>query len=207
MARRETRARTIEGRETMRIQAVCIALCALAPVTASAGSHFDIHYTPMATFGDDEVAAKGDGFGARLRGDAGTLMYGFEYSTADYSIIDESVDQLRFGIGMQTGDVASFHGEYVKFEILGTDADGFGAHVQFGQQANAGAGAFLRLGYLSMDADGVGVDGFEYTVGANFPVGTVRGLLEYRASLLEDEDGFELYLEDLHVGVSVPFGG
>jgi len=186
----------------MRIQAVCIAVCALLPVTASAGNHFDFHYTPMATFGDDEVAAKGDGFGVRLQGDADTLLYGFEYSTADFSIIDESVDQLRAGVGLKASDVASFHVEY-----LGTDADGFGGHVQFAQQTDEGAGGYLRLGYLSMDADGIGVDGFEYSLGATFPVGSVRGLLEYRASLLEDEDGFKLHLADVHLGISVPFGG
>ena len=190
----------------MRIQAVCIALCALVPATASAGNRFDLFYSPLATFGDSEVAAKGDGFGARVQGESGTLLFGFEYSTADYTLIDESVDQLRLGVGMKAGDAASIHGQYLMFDILGTDADGFGAHVQFARQNDEGAGGFFRLGYLSMDADGIGVDGIEYSVGATFPVGTMHGLLEYRASLLEDEDGFELHLEDLHLGISIPFG-
>lgn len=191
----------------MRIQAVCVALCAMAPMAASAGNRIDLHYTPMATFGDDEVAAKDDGFGARLRVDADTLLLGFEYSTADYSVIDESVDQIRISVGVKAGDAASVHGEYLKWDILGTDADGFGAHVQFGGQPDEeGAGGYLRLGYLKLDADGVTVDGFEYTVGAGFPLSSVRGFIEFRSSQLEDEDGFKLFLEDLHVGISMPFG-
>ena len=190
----------------MRIQAVCIALCALAPMAASAGNRIELHYTPMATFGDDEVAAKDDGFGARLRVDTDTLLLGFEYSTADYAVIDESVDQIRFGVGVKAGDMASVHGEYLKWDILGTDADGFGAHVQFGSPSDEGAGGYFRLGYLKLDADGVTVDGFEYTVGAGFPLSSVRGFVEFRSSQLEDEYGFKLFLEDLHVGISMPFG-
>lgn len=190
----------------MRIQAVCIALCALAPMAANAGNQIDLLYTPMATLGDDEVAAKDDGFGARLRVEVDTLLLGFEYSTADYSIIDESVDQIRLTGGVKVGDMASVHGEYLKWDILGTDADGFGAHIQFGGPSDEGAGGYFRLGYLKLDADGVSIDGFEYTVGAGFPLGSVRGFVEFRSSQLEDEDGFKLFLEDLHVGISFPFG-
>jgi hypothetical protein len=192
--------------KVMRIQAVCIALCAMAPVAASAENRLNLFYTPMATLGDDEVAAKDDGFGARLRVEADNVLVGFEYSTADYGIIDESVDQLRFGLGIKAGETASVHGEYLKWDILGTDADGFGAHVQFGGQADDGAGGYLRLGYLKLDADGTTIDGFEYAVGAEFPLGSTRGMLEFRSSQLEDEDGFKLFLEDLRVGISVPLG-
>jgi hypothetical protein len=190
----------------MRIQAVCIALCALAPMAASAGNEIDLHYTPMATLGDDEVAAKDDGFGARLNVDTDVLLLRFEYSKADYSIIDESVDQIRIGAGVKAGDFASVHGEYLQWDILGTDADGFGAHIQFGRPSDEGAGGYFRLGYLTLDADGTTVDGFEYTIGAAFPISTVRGFVEFRSSQLEDEDGFKLFLEDLHVGLSFPFG-
>jgi len=194
----------------MRIQAVCIALCAMAPVAASAdGNRLDLHYTPIATFGDDEVAAKGDGFGARLHVESGPLLVNFEYSTADYSVFDDSVDQLRAGVGMAIGDAASIHAEYLKWDIFGTDTDGFGAHVQLGRVDRKGAGGYLRLGYLRLEADDPAsskIDGFEYAVGASVPLGTVRGLLEFRSSRLEDESGFEFFLEDLHLGVTVPFG-
>ncbi|MGH8481537.1 MAG: hypothetical protein ACRES8_03655 [Nevskiaceae bacterium] len=193
----------------MRIQAVCIALCAMAPVAANAGNRLDLHYTPIATLGDDEIAAKGDGFGARVHVKSGTALVDFEYSTTDFN--DESLDQLRVGLGMEAGESASVHAEYLKWDIFGTDADGFGAHVQFGRPADRGAGGYLRLGYLWMEADdsvsgSIELDGFEYAVGASFPLGTVRGLLEFRSSLLEDEDGFEFFLEDLHLGITVPFG-
>ena len=195
----------------MRIQAMCIALCAMAPMAASAdGNRIEVHYTPMASFGDDEAAAKGDGFGARANVESGALLLGFEYSTADYPLFDEDIDQLRLSVGGKAGDFASFHVQYLKWDIFGTDADGFGGHVQLGQPSARDGGGYLRLGYLSLETDdfgGIGIDGFEYAAGATFPLGgAVQALLEFRSSLLEDEDGFKLYLEDLHLGISVPFG-
>ena len=192
----------------MRIQAMCLALCAMVPMAANAdGGWLDLHYTPIATIGDDEVAAKGDGFGARLHAEPGTALLNLEYSTADYSVFDESIDQLRLGLGLRAGESASIHAEYVDLDFLGEATDGFGVHVQFGQSAESGAGAYLRLGYLWLEGDNTGeIDGIEYAVGGRYPLGSVLGLLEFRSSRLEDEFGFEAYLEDLHLGIAVPFG-
>lgn len=191
----------------MRFHAVCIALCAMMPAAASAAG-LDVHYMPTATFGDDEVAVKGDGFGARLEGKLETLLVHLEYSTADYSLIDDGIDQLRGGIGIVTGDAASLHAEYLKLEVFGEDVDGFGAHLQLGRPDPKRAGGYLRLGYLMLEDDfGGELDGIEYTVGAHFPMGSVQGLLEFRSTRLEDQDGFEFFLEDLHLGVTVPFDG
>ncbi len=194
-------------RETlMRFHAVCIALCLMMPAAASAEG-LDLHYMPAATFGDDEVAAKGDGFGARLEAKLETLLVHLEYSTADYSIIDDGIDQLRVGVGLVTGETASLHAEYLKLDVLGVDVDGFGAHLQLGRPDPRSAGGYLRLGYLKLEDNfGAELDGMEYAVGARYPMGSVQGLLEFRSTRLEDEGGLKLFLDDLHLGVTVPFG-
>jgi hypothetical protein len=190
----------------MRFRAACIALSAMIPAAASADG-LDLFYMPLATLGDDEVAAKGDGFGARFEAGLDTVLVHVEYSTADYSIIDDGIDQLRGGLGLVAGDNASLHAEYLKLDVFGENVDGFGAHLQLGRPGRERAGGYLRLGYLKLEDDfGSELDGFEYTVGARLPMGSVQGLLEFRSTRLEDQDGFEFFLDDLHFGVTVPFG-
>ena len=193
------------------MRALCLALCALLPTVASAEG-LDLHYMPTATYGDDEFAIKGDGFGARLEAKLETFWVHVEYSTTDYPVADDGVDQLRGGIGVVSGDTTSLHAEYLKLDVLGDDVDGYGGYFQVGRPDPRRAGGYLRVGYLWLDVEDDGfapteLEGFEYTVGARFPMGSMQGLLEYRSTRLEDEGGFKVFLDDLHLGVTVPFGG
>lgn len=200
-----------------RVFGLVCGLLAAAPPAASAAGYLDLHYTPQATFGDSDVAAKGDGFGARLVYGAGTALLTAEYGSARYDGFDSDSQQWRAGFGFALGQGTSLHAEYVDLDLdlFSSDddlADGYAAHLQFGAPEAGRPGGYVRAGYLWLDVDGnlvsdESLEGPEYAVGAVVPMGgRLQGLLEYRSTRLETNDGTDFIFEEIRVGLRFPFG-
>ncbi len=154
--------------------------------------------------------AEDDGYGLGLRSIAlvtDWLAFSGEYQTVELDATDDSIDQLRAGLGY-IGRYGGVFVEYTDFDTLGVSNDGIGIHLRTSYNASRDMNFYGDIGYLILSNDFQDVDGLEATLGLDFRL-TDRWVIfaDLRYTHLKgDTDDAKIAPLDTRLGVRIPLG-
>ena len=198
------------------VAAVVMASAPLAVLSAQPKGTIDVYYvvSPELELEADGVGSvdleEGDGFGVKGRFNLSPQVFlAGEYQANTYDevegfSIDAELDQIRGGAGFRFGADSPFYvlGEFiqidVEFEDESEDDSGFGVHLGANSPVADSLNFYGQFGYVD-----VGGDGLEFLAGLAFMfTRQLGGFVDYRHTSL-DEDGAEVTLADLRVGLRI----
>lgn len=188
---------------------------------APAPEFLELYYVPQSDYEKPDPSGSagksdgGKGYGTKVISPLGTggFLQG-EYQKNRYDGFDggppeTEVKTLRAGLGISGGSGLYGLAEYIKQEVeapgQSIDDEGYGVHIGL-RTPSAGAISFLvQAGYLDLDTFG---SGFEYLLGAGYPLSPAVGLFaDYRHTALEDDAGGKDTFADVRAGLRFKLGG
>lgn len=183
---------------------------AAAPAGKSmfAGAYADVYYVPTTKFEQGGGSVDGDGYGVRgvlpfSPGGNLPLFLAGEYTHTKLDDVDQTVKNMRFGLGYRLTPMFGAYAEYASIKF-NNELSGLGLHGSAAYTWNQ-LGVHGEIGYLMLSNDnGPDVDGFEYNLGVVYAVTSrFSALADYRMNNLS-ADGFpDADLNDIRVGVRI----